>query len=62
MEAARLAAQETRVRREALAEQFAETRFELAEILAGLAADASVPDWEQSLDRRCAPTSRSSGR
>jgi chromosome segregation protein len=49
MEAARLAAQESRVRREALAEQFAETRFELAEILAGLAPEAEVPAWEVRL-------------
>jgi len=49
MEAARLAAQETRVRREALAEQFAETRFDLAEVQSNLAPEASVPDWEGSL-------------
>jgi chromosome segregation protein len=49
MEAARLAAQETRVRREALAEQFAETRFELVEVQGNLAPEASVPDWETTL-------------
>ena len=49
METARMAAQETRVRREGLAEQFAETRFELAEIRAGLAEQAGVPEWEQTL-------------
>ncbi|MCP5472261.1 MAG: chromosome segregation protein SMC [Sinobacteraceae bacterium] len=49
MESARLAAQESRVRREALAEQFAETRFELADILEGLAAEAEVPAWEATL-------------
>jgi chromosome segregation protein len=49
MEAARLAAQENRVRREALAEQFAETRFELAEVQQSLAADASIPTWEERL-------------
>jgi chromosome segregation protein len=49
MEAARLAAQETRVRREGLAEQFAETRFDLAEVQGNLAPEASVPDWETSL-------------
>ena len=49
MDAARLAAQETHVRRAALAEQFAETRCELAAVLAGLAAEASVAAWEQSL-------------
>jgi chromosome segregation protein len=49
MEAARLAAQETRVRRESLAEQFAATRFDLAEVRQGLAADADVLKWEESL-------------
>jgi chromosome segregation protein len=49
MEAARLAAQENRVRREGLAEQFAETRFELAEVQQSLAADASIPTWEERL-------------
>jgi chromosome segregation protein len=49
MDTARLAAQETRVRREAIAEQFTETRFELAEVQQNLTADASVPNWEHSL-------------
>jgi chromosome segregation protein len=49
MDTARLAAQETRVRREAIAEQFAATQFEIAEVLANLTADASVPNWEHSL-------------
>jgi len=49
MEAARLAAQENRVRREGLAEQFAETHFELAAIQQSLAADASIPTWEERL-------------
>jgi chromosome segregation protein len=49
MEAARLAAQENRVRREGLAEQFAETRFELAEVQQSLAEDASIPAWEEKL-------------
>jgi chromosome segregation protein len=49
MEQARLVAQESRVRREGLVEQFAATRFELPEILAGLAADAAVPTWEETL-------------
>ncbi len=49
MEAARLAAQENRVRREGLAEQFAETRFELAEVRQSLAADAAIPAWEEKL-------------
>ncbi len=50
MEQARLVAQESRVRREGIVEQFAATRFDLAEILAGLAADAAVPAWEESLN------------
>ena len=50
MEKARLEAQESRVRREGIVEQFAATRFELAEILAGLAADAAVPAFEESLN------------
>ncbi|HUR28533.1 MAG TPA: chromosome segregation protein SMC, partial [Planctomycetota bacterium] len=50
MEQARLVAQESRVRREGIVEQFAATRFELADILAGLAADAVVPAWEESLN------------
>ena len=58
MEQARMAAQESRVRREGLAEQFAATRFDLAEILAGLAADAAVTAWEESLPAP-ARTSRS---
>jgi len=49
MEAAKLAAQETRVRREALAEQFAETRFDLTQIQQGLKPEANVLDWEQLL-------------
>ncbi len=49
MEQARMVAQESRVRREGLVEQFAATRFELPEVLAGLAPDAAVPAWEESL-------------
>ncbi|MGH8218474.1 MAG: chromosome segregation protein SMC [Steroidobacteraceae bacterium] len=49
MEEARLSAQETRVRREALAEQFAATRFALEEIEQGLAADADPLAWEERL-------------
>ncbi|HUL18679.1 MAG TPA: chromosome segregation protein SMC, partial [Steroidobacteraceae bacterium] len=58
MEHARLAAQETHVRRAALAEQFAETRCALAEVLAGLAAEADVPTWEQSLSEARADIER----
>ncbi len=49
MDVARLAAQETHVRRAALAEQFAETRADLPTVLAGLAAEAGVLAWESSL-------------
>ncbi len=49
MEQARLAAQETRVRREALTEQFAATRLDLAEVQQGLPADADQPGWEERL-------------
>ena len=41
-------AQESRVRRESLAEQFQQTRCDLSEIMAGLAGDAAVPDWESA--------------
>ena len=46
---AQLAAQETRVRRESLSEQFAATRFDLAEVTAGLTAEANVAAWETSV-------------
>ncbi|HSY08937.1 MAG TPA: chromosome segregation protein SMC [Steroidobacteraceae bacterium] len=49
MEEARLAASATRVRRESIAEQFAVTHFALADIQAGLAPDATVLGWEDSL-------------
>jgi len=49
METARLAAQENRVRREGLAEQFAQTQLELAQVQQSLAADASIPTWEERL-------------
>ncbi len=49
MEQARLAAQETHVRRAALAEQFAETGCEFKSVLAELSAEAQVPAWEGQL-------------
>jgi chromosome segregation protein len=49
MEEARLAASETRVRRESIAEQFAATQFAIAEIEANLSPDASIAVWEDSL-------------
>ncbi|HTY92377.1 MAG TPA: hypothetical protein VMC02_00700, partial [Steroidobacteraceae bacterium] len=50
IEQARLAAQENRVRREALAEQFAATQHELAQVIQGLPENADVPAWEEQLD------------
>jgi chromosome segregation protein len=47
---ARLAAQQVRVRRESVAEQLATTSFELAALLAQLAADATVETWEALLE------------
>jgi chromosome segregation protein len=49
MEAVRLAAQETRVRRESLQEQFAATGCELAAVAATLPPEAGVAQWEQTL-------------
>jgi chromosome segregation protein len=49
MEQARFAAQETRVRRETLAEQFAATQFELPEVLQSLDAEADSLAWETRL-------------
>jgi len=49
MQEARIAASETRVRRESIAEQFAATHFALAEIQQDLKPDASVPAWEDAL-------------
>jgi chromosome segregation protein len=46
---ARLAAQESRVRRESLLEQFAQTLCNLDEITAALAAEAAVSDWDAKL-------------
>ena len=47
--AATLAAQELRVRRESLLEQFAATHFELAATLQSLTAEATAATWEQSV-------------
>ncbi len=49
MEEARLAAQESRVRREGIAEQFSATGFDLAETTSALAADANTLTWEDQL-------------
>jgi chromosome segregation protein len=58
IEQARLAAQESRVRREALAEQFAATRFELSEIIQGLPGEADVATWEDKLNELRADVAR----
>jgi chromosome segregation protein len=49
MEQARLAAQESRVRREALVEQFAATQCDLPAVLAGLSSEAQIEPYEQKL-------------
>jgi chromosome segregation protein len=49
LEKARLAAQETRLRRESLLEQFEQTRLVLEEVLAALPADATILDREDRL-------------
>jgi chromosome segregation protein len=49
LETARLAAQETRLRREGLLEQFALTRFDLEEVLTALPADARIVEREDQL-------------
>jgi chromosome segregation protein len=50
LDEARLAAQQVRVRRESVAEQLAATNFELAVLLAQLAADATIAAWESQLE------------
>ena len=50
LDEARLAAQQVRVRRESVAEQLATTNFELAALIAQLAPEATVADWESQLE------------
>jgi len=50
LDEARMAASQVRVRRESVAEQLAATNFGLAELLAQLAADATVENWESQLE------------
>ncbi|MGD0493910.1 MAG: chromosome segregation protein SMC [Steroidobacteraceae bacterium] len=50
LDEARLAAQQVRVRRESVAEQLAATTFELADLLAGLGAEATGETWEARLE------------
>ncbi len=49
LEQARMAAQETRLRRESLVEQFVQTRFDLAEVQAELPAEATIVEREDKL-------------
>ncbi|MET0292207.1 MAG: chromosome segregation protein SMC [Steroidobacteraceae bacterium] len=51
LDAARLAAQESRVRREALVEQFTATRFDLEEVQGRLPEEAAQALWEENLAR-----------
>ena len=54
----RLAAREIAVRRETVAEQFAETGFELAAVREGLAEEAAVDAWAERLERLTARIQR----
>ena len=49
LEDVRMAAQELKVRRETLLEQFKATQFELATVYQEMAPEADVPTWEQNL-------------
>jgi chromosome segregation protein len=49
LDGSRLAAQEVKIRREGVAEQFAITRFELAAVLAAMAPEATLGAWEAEL-------------
>jgi chromosome segregation protein len=48
---ARLACQEIRVRREGIADQLAQTEFELDPLLESLAEDIEIPAWEEKLEK-----------
>ena len=50
LDEARLAAQQVRVRRESVAEQLAATNFELADLLAQIAPEATVESWDSQLE------------
>ncbi len=54
----RLSTRETSVRRETVAEQFLATGFELDALREALAEDASIPAWEESLERLTARINR----
>ena len=50
LDAARLAAQQVRIRRESVAEQLTAANFELPDLFAQMAAEASVEAWEAQLE------------
>jgi chromosome segregation protein len=50
LDEARLAAQQVRIRREGVAEQFTATNYEFAALVAQIAADATVETWESQLE------------
>jgi chromosome segregation protein len=50
LDAARLAAQQVRIRRESVAEQLTASNFELPQLIAQMAAEASVEAWEAQLE------------
>jgi len=54
----KLAAREVQVRRQTVSEQFGETGFDLDELRAELDPDASIPAWEQSLEKLSARIER----
>jgi len=58
MDDTRLAAQQVRVRRETVAEQLSATGFELADLLAQLAPEASVETWDSQLEETRAKIER----
>jgi len=54
----KLAAREVQVRRQTVSEQFGETGFELDELRAELEPEASIPAWEESLEKLSARIQR----
>ena len=62
LEDVRMAAQELKVRRETLLEQFKATQFELATVYQEMAPEADVAAWEQNLARTSPARSSASAR
>jgi chromosome segregation protein len=54
----RLAAREIQVRRQTVAEQFQETGFDLEALIGEMADDASIPLWEEALEKLAARIQR----